>query len=115
MTVLFAISGGFAIAYSAMTMLALTMTRHQRQLGNLSPFQHLIYRGAGIGCLSLSFFVITVPYGASSGMVLWLGLLTVICLMLGALLAYAPKRAAQSGKLAAFISLVSLLVLLIFQ
>jgi hypothetical protein len=96
----------FALSYCAMTALALSLGRHQRQFfaQPLSAFSSTALRVSGFVLLAAVLALCWVLLGAAVGLVMWLALLTAGALVQVTVLACAPRATvplAAAGLLAA--------------
>jgi hypothetical protein len=93
MTLSLAFVCGLAGAYAGMAALSLAMDRHAEQVHGRSP--RAAWRGAlrllGALLLALAAVPCVRAWGASVGVVVWLGLLSAGALLLVLLLPYAPR------------------------
>lgn len=92
-----------ALAYAGMAALSLAMARHHQQLlrREASPVRRRCLRALGALALLLALLPCVVAWGASVGVVVWLGFLSMGALLLALMLSYAPRLALWSTLAAA--------------
>lgn len=110
MNLTIAITSALALAYSGMAGLCLAMDRHHAQAwgGAAMPAARRGLRGVGWALLALALLPCLATWGASVGIVAWLGSLSAGALLLVGLLPYAPRATPALGALAALLALAAL-------
>jgi hypothetical protein len=105
-----AMIASFALCYAGLSGLCLAMNRHHQQVLR-RPASAAWTRGlraAGWGALALSVLCAGAGWGASVGMVVWFGILSVAALAIVVLLPYAPRGVFRGGVSAAAVGLLSM-------
>jgi hypothetical protein len=100
-----------AFGYPGFALLASAMERHCEDMLGREPARapRRLAQALGALLLTASLAVCVAAWGGSAGAAIWLGVLTVCALALGAQLTYAPKPV---PRLAAALALIGLLALL---
>jgi hypothetical protein len=117
MNMVFAGVAAWLLAYAGFAGLCLAMDRHHAQVWgrDASPRARWGLRGAGWLLLTLALWPCVAAWGATVGVVVWLGFLTAGALLLVGLLPYAPRAAVGLALLAALAVLAAGAVLVVLS
>jgi hypothetical protein len=89
-----------ALSYAGMAGLSLAMDRHCEQATGRSEVparQRLALRGVASALLALALLACAGAWGATVGLIAWLGFLTAGGLLVGVLMAYGPRLAVRAA------------------
>ena len=106
-----ALAMGYALAYAGMAALSLGMQKHYAQLhadAELPAGRKTLLKVMGWGALALALLPVIHGWSVAMGLVIWTGLVSVAALNVVLVLAYAPRRLAWVGAVAAGIALFAL-------
>jgi uncharacterized protein DUF3325 len=97
----------FALAYAGFTAVCLAMDRHARHVSRRPPARRTatLLRAGGYGLLALAAVPCVRALEGSTGLVMWLGVLSAAALSLIFLLPYAPRLAAALAVVAPLVAL----------
>jgi hypothetical protein len=110
MSLAFAGLASFALSYAGLSGLCLGMHRHHRQVlqrsGSTATLRAL--RASGWILLALSLMACVRGWGAATGIVMWLGLLSASSMLIVLLLPYAPRVFARCAAAAIPVGVLSM-------